>query len=342
MAKQQGHLLHRVAHLILSPDTECRKQFDAFIAHGERLELFPITFVTLRRYAMIPLCERAIEALHAQLKKSVCNATYALPPFICSKMREARHLDKLRNGAGFYEFVKSNWMRRGLMDKVLALRYPSGDLQLKSYSSKVGLVYQCSVASEFECLAAKTVIHSTFVASIADQMACPINAQQTTQTVTDYLRSLFTQDTFFSMPSAMYAAATTPFGATAEDNNPVQKLLDASDLEEEEFPFQDSNNHVFFVVVNPNLGNRHNVSLPHVADDSAFSITVVRCRCIGVKTPLRQVVLYRDTDGLDKMSLLWLASNIHNAPRSTYAWAATKQHSVRVERPSCSAAPNSD
>jgi hypothetical protein len=131
------------------------------------------------------------------------------------------------------------------MDKVLALRYPSGDLQFRSYSSKVGLVYQCSVASEFECLTAKTVIHSTFVASIADQMGHPINAQQATKMVTDYLRSLFAQGTFFSMPSAMYAAATTPFGATAEGNNPVQKLLDALDLEEDEFPFQVANNRVF-------------------------------------------------------------------------------------------------
>ena len=57
--------IHRVAHLILSPSNPCRIELDRFLLVGERLEEFPIAFVTLQEYALIKLVERSIEEAHA-------------------------------------------------------------------------------------------------------------------------------------------------------------------------------------------------------------------------------------------------------------------------------------
>ena len=146
---------------------------------------------------MMPLCERAIEAVHANLKRCVCNATYVLPPFICAKMREQRHLDLLRSNMSFQKFVMDNWRKRRLLDLILEMRYTTAELQSRTYAEKVGLVYQCSLDAEFEDMTIKTASQAIFRAAIAGQQPIARPKPPSTIVAVNYLRSVFIDNDFF-------------------------------------------------------------------------------------------------------------------------------------------------
>jgi hypothetical protein len=79
--------LHRVAVLLLSKAKLVRGHLAAFLARGVRLEDHPVAFWALLRYYLVPICERWIESIHAQVKRLGNNATYILPPSLCASLR---------------------------------------------------------------------------------------------------------------------------------------------------------------------------------------------------------------------------------------------------------------
>jgi hypothetical protein len=69
VAVGKENLLHRVAHRLLAPSTECRRQLELFACSDFPLKAFPIAWVCIKQYAMIPVVGRRVEAAHAQIKK---------------------------------------------------------------------------------------------------------------------------------------------------------------------------------------------------------------------------------------------------------------------------------
>ena len=91
-----GCRLHPVAHRIFGTDTCCRRQLGQFCDdEGSRLRDFPIAFMIIFQYALLPLVGRRVEEMHAKLKRLAGRSTYIKPPAIAAPMREIDHLKRL-------------------------------------------------------------------------------------------------------------------------------------------------------------------------------------------------------------------------------------------------------
>jgi hypothetical protein len=70
--------VHRVAHLFFEHGTALRAQLDLWEASGQPLRsAFPHLFTHLRKYALIPVMCRRIEASHAEFKNVRKKITHA-------------------------------------------------------------------------------------------------------------------------------------------------------------------------------------------------------------------------------------------------------------------------
>ena len=93
--------------------------------------------------------ERRIESVHAIIKRIGKGATFVLPPYICAKVREATNIKFLKDSSAFFSFCEAQWRRRAIYDHVLRLRFSSGQLARMSNKTKLQMVYQCDLKSEF-------------------------------------------------------------------------------------------------------------------------------------------------------------------------------------------------
>ena len=103
----KGPKLHRVAHLIFGPGT-CRQQLQQFVDTDLPLTAFPTAYLTIKRYALIPLVGRRVEAAHAELKQIGKAASNITPPLICATLREPLHLGMLKSSPEFRPLFYSN------------------------------------------------------------------------------------------------------------------------------------------------------------------------------------------------------------------------------------------
>ena len=172
IAGPRADQIHRVAHLILSPSNPCRIELDRFLLVGERLEEFPIAFVTLQEYALIKLVERSIEEVHSRIKRIGLSMTYCLPVYVCAKLREEYHLAQLTDNVRFYNLCVRMWRSRTLLDRILMLRVSQADLNEMTSDQKIKRIYQCDVESEFQEMAVPQGAHNRFTALTVGRQDC--------------------------------------------------------------------------------------------------------------------------------------------------------------------------
>ena len=68
-AAAAGFPLHRVARRLLAPGSVCRAELELWIRSSEPLSVFPTVYRMLLEYALCPFVERAIEVVHAMIKR---------------------------------------------------------------------------------------------------------------------------------------------------------------------------------------------------------------------------------------------------------------------------------
>ena len=141
---------HRVSHLLFKAGTGCRDELDDFLGNGQRLIDYPTAYAALQEYALAPLVERSIEAVHAVIKRIGKGVTNTTPPFIAAALRENQNLKLLRNNADFRPMCRELWSSRTLLQTLLCTRYSAEQLRDKNYTEKVKYVYQCAAENMHE------------------------------------------------------------------------------------------------------------------------------------------------------------------------------------------------
>jgi hypothetical protein len=154
----KGPRLHRVAHRLLGKESDCRKQLELFVVSNLPLRAFPIAWVCILQYVLIPLVGRRVEAAHAQIKRIGFLARNAQPPYISASLRLGDHLALLNRNPSLYSFCCRRWRSNTLLDDLLGLLKTKDELRSMSRHDKLLASYQCSLASEFRSMAVEKAI----------------------------------------------------------------------------------------------------------------------------------------------------------------------------------------
>ena len=83
-----GRPVHGVTRRILEVGSRCRVELELWLAPTAQLREFPVAYTMLLQYALCSLVERAIEGVHAIIKRIGASAPADNPPYICARVRE--------------------------------------------------------------------------------------------------------------------------------------------------------------------------------------------------------------------------------------------------------------
>ena len=108
-ATQLGHRVHRVAHRLFRIGTVCRAELDLWVLSEQPLRCFRAAYRLLLEYALCPLTERCIEAVHALIQRVGRVAINSNPPYVVTKVRETQSLDQLGADTSFHKHVAEQW-----------------------------------------------------------------------------------------------------------------------------------------------------------------------------------------------------------------------------------------
>jgi len=178
---------------------------DAWLISDLGLEHFPVAFSLLQEYALVSLVDRKIEAVHAMIKKIGKSFTFALPPYICARLRQARSLEMLRNDMDFYRFCVSQWRSRTLIDQLLALRCSKADLKKFSLDDKIRVVYQCSLESEFETSTVPRAAQGQWLALTNKSVA--VELPQSWKLCIEYWKCSLKAGSYYTLPRDLFMRA---------------------------------------------------------------------------------------------------------------------------------------
>jgi len=98
----KGDKIHRAAWRVLDPKGECRQQLDRFANSDQPLRCFPIAWLIILQYALIPCVGRRVEGVHGQIKRLGFLARNAQPPFISAALNLEMYLMQMREDVGFH------------------------------------------------------------------------------------------------------------------------------------------------------------------------------------------------------------------------------------------------
>jgi hypothetical protein len=143
VAAGRADCIHRVAHRILDKGTVCRQQLDEWYRGTRILAFFPVACMCLLQYALLPGVERAVEGMHGQIKRAARAFSWALPPFICSNLREKQNLTLLDN-IDFHTLCCGRWSSSSMLDELLALRFARLEL---FFMTKQDICCKCLINS---------------------------------------------------------------------------------------------------------------------------------------------------------------------------------------------------
>ena len=118
-------MLHRIAHRIFRPSSSSRVDINRFVEDGGSLEEYPFAYACLQDYARVPLVERAVESLHARIKRIGKGCTYVLPPYMCAMLRHSQTLELLHSNQDFYGMcVRSTTGASAWIGSSASIRFP--------------------------------------------------------------------------------------------------------------------------------------------------------------------------------------------------------------------------
>ena len=282
--------LHRVARRLLSPSTPCGRELrELHENEDKRLADYPFAYWAVLCYALIPLVERNVEAIHAMLKRLGRAMTHVDVPYACAVLREPVHVGLLESSKAFHTFCIDNYRKRLLFDTVLKNRY--SDLELKGMGSREKLrnIYQCTLTSQFESMDAARDEHKVFKDAV-DSRKLPLPLAyskpptQIKQTV-QLIKGVLQVGHYYSLPEQLFESLAQAVPETVDfgDQQPADIVLDRVYGSVPEFDFaahkEGTARCVFFRVVNTRPEARNTMDIPHVSD-IRFRIVVMKCRSL--------------------------------------------------------------
>lgn len=226
-------------------------------------------------YALCPVVERCIEAVHAAIKRIGKSTPSCPPPHIVSRVREGQTLDLFRASSSFKTFVATSWWSNRVLDDVLVLRYSGEELAAMTRLTKIKKVYQCIAERQHESTVGRQHhrdLHASLALARFVEAPCPEDWRQCLV----YIKDLCVEGRVFSVPRDMFDAAVNgQFEYTARGDL-LQRLLTMS-LDALELTTADAiAGYSFFVVTNARPEKRTTVVVPHLAS-TRMSIRVSPC-----------------------------------------------------------------
>ena len=164
----QGDKIHRVGHQLYARGNRWRVELEASIVGiGLSLEPFPEAFTMIMKYALIPLCVRNVEGLHAQLARIRRRCTYMKAPAVAAALRLIANVARLGAFPDFFAFCVKHWRSNKLIDDTLMLRISPTNIKTLSRPEKTTRIYQASMADEHRDMNFERAQQSNFLALTA-------------------------------------------------------------------------------------------------------------------------------------------------------------------------------
>ncbi len=286
--------LHRVAHIIFRPG-QCRHQLEQFANGDQPLSSFHVAHSTVKRYALISLVGRRVEAVHAELKRLGKAATNMMPPLISSTLSEPQNLERLKASRGFFGFCLARWRSTSIYDDILKLVHPRAHLGTLTTAGKINSIYQCGLESEFRDLTIQREVHEEWLAHTSSRRrGGPRKLPQSWGLAVSFLKAKLTSNVVFSLPVQFFdrmldvpSEADIEFDAVCPWTTIVAMHASAPRCFNHSSRAADV---AFFEVVNAVPEHRHNVVLDHL-DQWTDTVNITRRTLLSHDAPSGRVIL---------------------------------------------------
>ena len=269
-------LLHRVCHRLFRAGSCVRIDMEKFLAGTEPIWRYPHLYIALLEYALMPMVERRIEAVHARIKRLGNVAFGAGLPYVCAAIRNEHNLKLLKSSAEFMALACREWRGRKLCDKVLHLRYSPAELKDKNFHDKVLMIYQTGIAQEFaDTTEPRTNLAEFRIMTSSARVQFPKPVEPVWQSAV-FLKSLLESTRFVSLPRDLFAMSQLPspmLPAVPTNLKPDITAIHVSLDVAQQIQFNDSVSCIF-QVVNNTPENRVLVKCHHVEGDHRFRVMV--------------------------------------------------------------------
>ena len=319
----KGALLHRVAQRLLKPGTECRRQLQAFAQSEFPLKGYPVAWMFVLQYNLVPVVGRRVEAAHAQIKRIGLMAKNSTPPFVASELGKMQHLEKLKLNHSFHTYCCQKWSSPTILDDLLKLVIPRGELKLMSKADKLQSVFQCSVEAEYRDMQLERDANAQWLVETAHtRKAGPRDMSLSWRTCVSYLKGKMERCSVHSLPLPLFEKALVcPSECDLKNIDPCSDVLGAASVHQEHEPFNIAavDDVVFFEVLNAHPERRSHVPI-HYQDTFTDAVHISRRRVLCSDSALSRVVLVSEADQLDTLHLRVLVDGIADSLRSWHTW----------------------
>ena len=339
MAGPQRDKVHRVAHRLYSPDGDVRRELQSWAeGEGRSLKKFPTAYAALLRYALVPLCGRSAEGLHARLNRIRRRSTYMKAPAIAASLRLEEHVQLLSTSTEYFKFCQKHWRSKKLLDDTLKLRLSAGELRELTRHEKISRIYQCSLADEHRDMSFERGQQEHFLALTAH---CRQDRQRSlglveNQVVLFVKAKLVMKSTLvYSLPKAIFdemleAGASTSDEARAELPRDIVEQIVAVIGNEERFDMEGLPTTAFFSVINIVPEKRYAVPLHH-KKPMAPCIHVVERSVLGSSAADASVTL-SGTPTSSKLGLAPFVAHIVAYLPKLYQWTVVGHEAMLAGR----------
>ena len=328
--------LHRVAHILYAVGTECRRQLLEFAdTPNSTLKNFPLAYLLIKRYALIPIVGRRTEAVHSELKRIGALASNMHPPWIAASLREPAHLERLEHDAAFRKFCEDRWRSRTLMDEVLNLVVPKQELAGMTKLAKINCIYQCSIESEFRDMKEERDAHKTWLAATAHTRGSLVVMPDTWKQSIAFLKARLSLVGIHSLPTRLFQQAFNAVDGSLRVDlasvNPWSVAVAVMSSPRIAFDMASVGDVTFFQTINANPERRHNVPLHHISTYNDIVNVCIRT-VTDHHVPTRKVKLLSDSRTVAALRVTELARNIDDVLRSLYVWTIDSDGFVETMR----------
>ena len=324
VARGKLEKLHRVAHLVFGRG-DCRCQLENFTnLAGTCLHDFPAAYAMVKRYALVPLTGRRVEAQHAQIKQMGRQAKNSKPPFISSAISAPAHLQQLRQDKGFYNFCVERWRSKTLTNDVLRLVVPSEELRGMTPHQKISRVYQCDMQAEFRDMKEEAACHKDWLKDTAFSRSKPIDLPPDVKACVLYMKAKLSHPgLIYSLPQDLFRQATERSDAPQNNEMAALECWDEGCAimyqdQHADYQFPNAGETVFFEPINAYPERRFHVALHH--RDRVNDKVEVMQRKFVVNSTGDRIVLMCDREGSLTISLLPLVKKMGQTLMSFFSW----------------------
>ena len=326
IAAGKADRLHRVARRLFLPGSPIRAEADAWLARKDDTPLYVFVhlYSALLEYALIPIVERRIEAVHAKVKHVGKRATCLTLAQTCALVRASAHLDEVKKNAAFAECCIQRWRSRNALDEILRLRFAPDQLRQMSVHTKIRAVYQTGVENEFENTANSSRAQAVSLTLTAYQRQPAQALSETEKQCVQFLKSLFEVGAYFSMPEALFnlclGQGATDYPAVTD----ATALSEAMRSIDDEFPeCMWSSSSALFRVQN-NAPERRTLVVLHHLDKCSSTVTVSKCKVYEFDEVSKQRLIASNARESYSLDLSCLVPRIYTVLRLTLRWHFSK------------------